>query len=176
MKNISNDPTSPSAPCMVSANQVAHQLLINSRGTMSNTSKRPVRSPPAEESMVYPFSEEEYRRGIATLKNNKAAGIDDVLAEQLKNIVPKTHKWLLAMLTTASLRKKSQQYGANRRSSPYYNPGKTLRHLKVIPSVPHVQTIRTIDPEQNSTHLPSKNTSSRNRPAFHLESHVQVNC
>ena len=47
--------------------------------------------------MVYPFSEEEYRRGIATLKNNKDAEIDDVL-EQLKNIGPKTHKWLLAML------------------------------------------------------------------------------
>ena len=49
---------------------------------MSNKPKRPVLSPTAEESMVYPFSEEEYRRGIATLKNNKAAGIDDVLVEQ----------------------------------------------------------------------------------------------
>ena len=48
--------------------------------------------------MVYQFSAEEYRRGIATLKNNKAAGIDDVLVEQLKNRGPKTHKWLLAML------------------------------------------------------------------------------
>ena len=25
------------------------------------------------------------------MKNNKAAGIDDVLVEQLKNLVPKTH-------------------------------------------------------------------------------------
>ena len=82
----------------ICANQVAHQLLINSRGTMSNKPKRPVLSPTAEESMVYPFSEEGYRRGIATLKNNKAAGIDDVLDEQLKNLGPKTHKWLLAML------------------------------------------------------------------------------
>ena len=65
---------------------------------MSNKPKRPVLSPTAEESMVYPFSEEEYRRGIATLKNNKAAGIDYVLVEQLKNLGSKTHKWLLAML------------------------------------------------------------------------------
>ena len=65
---------------------------------MSNKPKRPVLSPTAEELKVYPFSEEEFRRGISTLKNNKAAGIDDVLAEQLNNLGPKTHKWLLAML------------------------------------------------------------------------------
>ena len=42
------------------------------------------------ESMVYPFSEEEYRRGIAALNNNNVPGIDDVLAEQLNNCSPKT--------------------------------------------------------------------------------------
>ena len=98
IKHLSNDPTSPIAPCLVSANQVSHQLLINSRGMMSNKPKRPVLSPTTEESIVYPFSEEEYIRGIATLKNNKAARIDDILGEQLKNLGPKTHKWLLAML------------------------------------------------------------------------------
>ena len=98
IKHLSNDPTSPIAQCLVSENQVAHQLLINSRGTMSNKPNRPVLSPTAEESMVYPFSEEEYIRGIATLKNNKAAGIDDVLVVQLTNLGPHTHKWLLAML------------------------------------------------------------------------------
>ena len=32
------------------------------------------------------ISEEEYRRNIASLKNNKAAGIHDVLGEQLNNL------------------------------------------------------------------------------------------
>ena len=45
IKHLSNDPTLPIAPCLVSANQVAHQLLINSRGTMSNKPKRSVLSP-----------------------------------------------------------------------------------------------------------------------------------
>ena len=40
--------------------------------------------------MVYLFSEDEYRRGIAALKNNKASGINDVLVDQLMNIAPKT--------------------------------------------------------------------------------------
>ena len=61
---------------------------------MSTKPKRPTLPPTTEvgESMVYPFSEEEYRRGITALKNNKTAGIDDVLVEQLKNIGCKTHK------------------------------------------------------------------------------------
>ena len=43
------------------------------------------------ESMVYPFSEGEYRRGVAAFKKNKVAGIDDVLIELLNNIGPKIH-------------------------------------------------------------------------------------
>ena len=39
IKYISNDHTSPIAPCLVSANQVAHQLVINSRGTIPNKPK-----------------------------------------------------------------------------------------------------------------------------------------
>ena len=37
-------------------------------------------------SLLFPFTEEEY---IGTLKNMKAAGIDDVLVEQLKNLIAK---------------------------------------------------------------------------------------
>ena len=62
--------------------------------------KRPV-LPTVERmpSVVSALSEEEYRKGIAALKYNKAAGIDDVLVEQLKNIGPRAHKWLRTMLS-----------------------------------------------------------------------------
>ena len=36
MNKLSNDPTSSNPPCLVTANQVAHQLLVNGRGTMSS--------------------------------------------------------------------------------------------------------------------------------------------
>ena len=49
--------------------------------------------------MVSASSKEEYRKGIAALKYNKAAGIDDVLVEQLKNLGPRAHKWLQTMLS-----------------------------------------------------------------------------
>ena len=100
IRKLSNDPTSSNPPCLVTANQVATQLLVNGRGSMPTKPKRPV-LPPASEggtSMVSPFSEEEYRKGMALLKNNKAAGRDDVLVEQLKNLGPVAHKWLLTML------------------------------------------------------------------------------
>ena len=48
-------------------------------------------------SVVYPFNEEGYNKGIAVLKNGNAAGLYDVLVEQLKNIGPESLKWLHAM-------------------------------------------------------------------------------
>ena len=75
------------------------RLKVNGRGNMSSKQKRPViPETEAGTSMVSPFSEDEYRKGVATLKNNKAAGRDDVLVEQLKNLGPNAHKWLHAML------------------------------------------------------------------------------
>ena len=42
IRKLSSDPTSTNPPCLVNANQVAHQLLLNSRGTMPTKSERPV--------------------------------------------------------------------------------------------------------------------------------------
>ena len=88
IRKLSNDPTTPNPPCLVNANQVALQLLINGQGTMPTKPKRPI-LPPIQEgtpTMAYPFSEEEYKKGIATLKNNNATCRDDVLVEQLKQL------------------------------------------------------------------------------------------
>ena len=100
INKLSNDPTSSNPPCLVTANQVAHQLLVNGRGTMPSKPKRHVLPPVTEgdTSKVYHFSEGEYNKGVAALKNNKAAGRDDILVEQLKHLGPKAHKWLLTML------------------------------------------------------------------------------
>ena len=105
IRNLSNDPTTSNPPCLVSANQVGHQPLVNGRGTMPSKPKCPV-IPPATEgdySMVYPFREEEYRKGVAILKNNKVA---DVLEGQLKNLGPKAFRWLLTILNKCFMEKK----------------------------------------------------------------------
>ena len=60
IRKLFNDPTSTNPPCLVNANQVAHQLLVNGRGTMPTKPKRPV-LPTVEgiPSVVSAFSEEE---------------------------------------------------------------------------------------------------------------------
>ena len=108
IRKLSNDTTTYNPPCLVSASQVAHQLLVNGRGTMLHKPKRSVLPPATERyySMVYPFSEEECRKAVAILRNNKASGIYDVLVEQLNNIGPKAHKWLLKMLNKCLMENK----------------------------------------------------------------------
>ena len=87
-------------PWIVNANQVAHQLLINGHGSMPTKSKLPILSPTQEgtQTMAHPFSEEEYKKGTAVLKNNKAAGRDDVVVDQLKHLGQNANKWLHTML------------------------------------------------------------------------------
>ena len=108
INNLSNDPTSSNPPCLVIANQVAHQLLVNCRGIMPSKPKRPVLPPATEGDIlkVYRFSEGEYSKGVAALKNNKASGRDDILVEQLKHLGPKAHKWLLTMLNICFMENK----------------------------------------------------------------------
>ena len=104
---VSNNPTSPNPLCLVNSNQVAHHLLVNGQGTMPTKPKCPALPTVKEKpSLVSAFSEEEYRKGIAALKNNKAAGIDDILVEQLKNLGPKAYKWLHTMLNTCFIENK----------------------------------------------------------------------
>ena len=126
INKLSNDPTSSHPPCLVTGNQVAHQLLVNGRGTMPSKPKRPV-LPSATEgdtSKVYPFSEGEYNKGVAVLKNNKAAGRDDILVEQLKHLGPKAHKWLLTMLNICFMENKIPTIWRQSKIIAILKPGK----------------------------------------------------
>ena len=154
IRKPSNDPTTSNPPCLVSTNEVAHQIPVNGRGTMP--SKRPVLTPATERdySMVYHVSEEEYRKGVAILKKNKAPGRYDILVEQL-NLGPKAHRWLLTMINKCFMENKIP----------------TLwRQLQTnIPLVAYIQTLRKNYTEQNSTQL-------RNMPVSDMVSHAQANC
>ena len=64
IRKISNDPTASKTPCQVTANQVAHQLLVNGRGEMQ-TMPKCLKLPPISEddsSLVFPFTKEEYKK------------------------------------------------------------------------------------------------------------------
>ena len=77
IRKYSNDHTSSNPPCLVSANQVSHELI---EALKPSKSKRTVFTTVTEgyTSMVYSFIEEEYSKRVVVLKNNKAADRDDV--------------------------------------------------------------------------------------------------
>ena len=72
-----------------------------------------------EVALVYTFSEEEYRKGLAAPNNRKAAGIDNVLVKQLNNLCPALHNWLLDMLNNALQQTRYQYCGDSQCSMPY---------------------------------------------------------
>ena len=91
IRKPSNDPTTSSPPCLVSANQFPHQLLAMAEVTCH----------PHQNVLYYPPSNRRrYINGIPSqgrrvhgnsgiTKDTKAPGKDDVLVEQLKISVPK---------------------------------------------------------------------------------------
>ena len=112
-------------PYLVNSNQVAHHLLVNGQGTMPTKHKCPaLPTVQGKPSWVSAFSEEEYRKSIAALKNNKAAGIDDILVEQLKNLGPKAYKWLHTMLNTCFIENKIPKIWRQSKIIAILKPGK----------------------------------------------------
>ena len=101
--------------------------------------------------MVYPFSEEEYKKGILALKNGKAAGIDAVLIEQLKNIGTESHKWLHATLNKCFTEHViPREYHGSPQTWEGFCDIEVLQTN--IPLMAHVQTTLTTHPQQNSAH------------------------
>ena len=138
IRKLSNNHTTPNPPCLVNAKRVLHQLLINGRGTIPTKPMLPI-LPAIQEgtpTMAHSFSEEEYIKGIAALKNNKAAGRGDVLVEQLKHLCPKPINGYIQCSGYASQENISPRYGDNPRLSPYSSQGKTPRFRRTTDQSP----------------------------------------
>ena len=112
--------------------------------------------PPIQEgtpTMAHPFSEEEYKKGIAALKNNKAAGRDDVLVDQLKHLGQKANKLLHTMLNVCFTGNKIPKIWRQSKISAIHKPGRLRDSEELqtnLPLMPYVQTLRTNDSKQNS--------------------------
>ena len=93
-------------------------------------------------SSVFIRDEEEYIKGIATLKYNKAACIDDVLVEQLDNLGLRAHKWLQTMLSKCLTENKIPKVWRQSKIIAILKPGKDSATPKTyIPLMPHIQVI-----------------------------------
>lgn len=100
LKRLNNDPTKSSAHANVTADQIAAQLVKNGK---------PDQMPPKKATNINriednettnlstPFRMEELNAAIKKCKPRKAAGLDDILTEQIKHFGTKTKRWLLNM-------------------------------------------------------------------------------
>ena len=89
------------APCQpkVTANQVAHQLLLNGRSDrkIRKRTKLNRRKYSQDPGFTRPFNLEELEEGISKLKPGKAVGLDNIATEQIKHFGPEAKKWLLGL-------------------------------------------------------------------------------
>ena len=99
LKRINKDPKRASTlhTTQPTANQVAHQLLLNGKTGTREKRQKVAEYPEANEELCRPFTLEELDAAICTAKAGKAAGLDDIMTEQIKNLGPAAKQWLLCM-------------------------------------------------------------------------------
>ena len=80
----------------VTANQVAHQLLLNGQSGKRQEKTKLDHSKYSEDpGFTRPFIMEELETATSSLKPRKAIGLDNIATEQIKYFGPETRKWLL---------------------------------------------------------------------------------
>ena len=99
IRKLNNDPAIPKHQHYpVTANQVAHQLLVNgqTKGKKAFRVKfRKNKKQNMEPNPTSPFTAQEFFNGIAAIKNGKAIGLDGIFTEELKHFGQQAEKWLL---------------------------------------------------------------------------------
>ena len=119
-----NNYTAPQEQCIVNADQVAHQLIINGKkqGPRPTYRKQDAREP----MLASPFQMEDLLKGIKALKNNKTVGQDGILCGKIKNFGPVTLHRVLQMMNSILWRKSKVIY--------IFKPGNTRHYLRAIQS------------------------------------------
>jgi len=101
MKKLNNDPKQRNSQSIITPDQIPHQLLLNGKGQRETNHKRTQKKDVTENVEYGHFKEQfniiELNETIKMLKNRKAAGLDDICVEQIKEFGPKTKQWILEL-------------------------------------------------------------------------------
>lgn len=103
IKKLNGDPKEMKQASNVTADQVAHTLLENGK-TQKHQKTKLNRTPENGNNLLgRPFTLKELNEAINSMKNGKAAGIDDLCTEQIKHFGKETKEWILQLMNACCL-------------------------------------------------------------------------
>ena len=134
IRKLNNDPAIPKYQHYpVTANQVAHQLLVNGQTKGKKAPRVKFRKngkQNMEPNLTSPFTAQEFSNGIAALKNGKAIGLDGIFTEELKTFGQQAKKWLLELFNRCVETNYIPKIWRKSRVIALPKPGKDLSLLK----------------------------------------------
>ena len=105
-----------------------------------------------ESKLASPFLMEDLLHGVKALKNNKAAGLDDMLCEQIKHFGEATRRWLLQMMNSiptedTEIPKAMEEVKSDRHPQTRKRLYITKELQTNLTVVSHIHVVRTYDPK-----------------------------
>ena len=102
IKKLSNDPRKANQHVNVTPNQVAHQLILNGKVPNRQRQSKIKRCGQENHDFNDDFTIIELQNSLKHLKNGKAAGLHEILTEEIKNFGPVTMQWVLSLLNACA--------------------------------------------------------------------------
>ena len=124
IKKLSNDPRKADQHINVTHNQVAHQLILNGKVPNRQRHSKIKRCGQENHDFDVDFTIIELQNSLKLLKNGKAAGLDEILTEEIKNFEPVTMQWVLSLLNTCARTHRLPRLGRQARVVALLKPGK----------------------------------------------------
>ena len=103
IKKLSNDPRKEDQHVNVTPNQVAHQLILNGKVPNRQRQSKVKRCGQENHDFDDDFTIIELQNSLKHLKNGKAAGLDEILTEEIKNFGPVTIQYNTIQYNTIAL-------------------------------------------------------------------------
>ena len=126
IKRLSNDPRKADQHVNVTPNQVAHQIQLILNGKVPNRQRQSKIKRCGQENHDFDddFTNIVLKNSLKHLKNGKAAGLDEILTEEIKNFGPVTMQWVLSLLNACARTHRLPRLWRQARVVALLNPGK----------------------------------------------------
>ena len=102
IKKLSNEPRKADQHVNVTPIQVAHQLILNDKVPNRQRQSKIKRCSQETHDFDDDFTIVALQNSLKHPKNGKAAGLDEILTEEIKNFGPVTTQWVLSLLNACA--------------------------------------------------------------------------